>query len=213
MLAVGVKVGAYFDLATGSKTATKWYTGTVEACTAGKYTVRYSDGETMTYALKDFLPGPRAPWEEQRAHPCLIAPSSATADVIATAHQAQGGSIRPRGSGASGAGQARLAAAVTPVGGKKEVQERRGGRLAFTMPVSSKHGYNHPVRVAMSVVTPVRMTMADDGVYLLHRDDEAYTSAYVQRCSAAQQHGSEGIEREPTDFAARKSQFQPRGTW
>ena len=86
-------------------------------------------------------------------------------------------------------------------------QVRRDGRLAFRMPMSSKHGLNYVVNVAASIVTPVRMPTTADVLFLLHPEDEAYVAEHAARMNESHQRGSRGTERAMTDFSARKSKF------
>lgn len=80
--------------------------------------------------------------------------------------------------------------------------ERRDGRLDLSTPVSSRHGFHYVIEVADSIVMPVRIEEADDGMYNLDIDDERYALGHAGR--------GEGTQRAMTDFAASRALSRER---
>ena len=212
-------VGAYFTVdGIDGKRADTWFGGRIDRVTkAGQCTVIYDDEEEMSYSSAQFVfvacGEPRPTCRALGGRPCILIEA---APVLGSTGGPQAAGKPPRrapagGNAASASGQA--ARGRTPGASPVCVvgivgHERRNGCLAYSMQISSEHGLNYPAHVASSIVTPVRMAMAADGVFLLDPADELYVGKYMEMMNAKKKAGDKSAtERPPTDFAARKSKF------
>ena len=200
LLRAGARVGAYFNSAEAKGT---FYEGAVHSAEGGICVVQFED-EPWEYPVAMFVHvpfgQPTPTCQALRGRPCLFL-EAAPASAGQAAHAAGQSKQPKRPAAPKGANTGRHAASQ---GSRQQLHERRAGSLVYRMPVSSKHGLNFRVNVANSIISPVRLSMAADGTFLLHCDDERYAYEHVQRMN---EEPGKATERAETDFAARKSKF------